>query len=102
MSFMPPDRDHAKGPCDAEGPCDADWAMIGAGLSPEEFAGLHAEARRMALVERSARFATEFGRWKDAARTGGVGYEHMRLLQALNFGGPAIMREIGDKLLVTP
>jgi DNA-binding MarR family transcriptional regulator len=96
MSFMPAERDHA------EGPCDADWAMIGAGLSPEEFAGLHGEARRMALVERSARFAIEFGRWKDAARTGGIGYEHMRLLQALNFGGPAIMREIGDKLLVTP
>ena len=110
MSFMPADRDRtdsaceADGACDADahGICDADWAVIGAGLSPEEFSALHTEARRMALVERSTRFAIEFGRWKDAARTDGIGYEHMRLLQTLNFGGPAIMREIGDKLLVTP
>ena len=26
----------------------------------------------------------------------------MRLLQALNSGGPAIMREMGDRLLITP
>jgi DNA-binding MarR family transcriptional regulator len=82
--------------------CDADWALIGAGLSPDKFAALHPGARRMALVERSARFAVEFGRWKDAGRAGGIGFEHMRLLQSLNFGGPAIMREVGDKLLVTP
>jgi DNA-binding MarR family transcriptional regulator len=114
MSFMAVDRDQVEGvrhtgrSCDAEladgagSPCAVDWDVIGAGLGPEEFADLPTEARRMALVERSARFAIEFGRWKDAARTGGIGYEHMRLLQALNFGGPAIMREIGDNLLVTP
>jgi DNA-binding MarR family transcriptional regulator len=104
MSFMPADRDRTDGACDADaqGICDADWAVIGAGLSPEEFSALHTEARRMALVERSTRFAIEFGRWKDTARTDGIGYEHMRLLQTLNFGGPAIMREIGDKLLMTP
>lgn len=56
----------------------------------------------MALIERSARFAIEFGRWKDTGRSDGLGYEHMRLLQSLNFGGPAIMREMGDKLLITP
>jgi DNA-binding MarR family transcriptional regulator len=56
----------------------------------------------MALIERSARFASAFGRWKDTGRSGGIGYEHMRLLQSLNLGGPAIMREIGDKLQVTP
>jgi DNA-binding MarR family transcriptional regulator len=82
--------------------CDADWALIGAGLSPDKFAALHPGARRMALVERSARFAVEFGRWKDAGRAGGIGFEHMRLLQSLNSCGPAIMREVGDKLLVTP
>jgi len=94
MSFMPADRDQAGGPCNADGICDADWAVIGAGLNPEEFAALRTEARRMALVERSTRFAIEFGRWKDAARIDGIGYEQMRLLQTLNFGGPAIMREI--------
>ena len=108
MEFMAADRDQVEDvrdtglSCDADRSCDADWDVIGAGLSPEEFAGLRTEARRMALIERSARFAIEFGRWKDAARSGGIGYEHMRLLQTLNFGGPAIMREIGDKLLVTP
>jgi DNA-binding MarR family transcriptional regulator len=80
----------------------ADWALIGAGLTPDEFTQLGPDARRIALIERSARFAIEFGRWKDAARTDGIGYEHMRLLQSLNFYGPAIMREIGDKLLITP
>jgi DNA-binding MarR family transcriptional regulator len=83
-------------------PCEVDWAAIAAGLSAEKFAELSPQARRMALVERSARFAVEFGRWKDAGRTDGIAFEHMRLLQALNWSGPAIMREVGDKLLITP
>jgi len=87
---------------DALGGCDADMELIAAGLTQQKFASLSPEARRMALVERSARFAVEFGRWKDAKRADGISYEHMRLLQGLSFGGPAIMREIGDKLLVTP
>jgi DNA-binding MarR family transcriptional regulator len=82
--------------------CEADWGLIGSGLSAEKFAELGPEVRRMALIERSARFAIEFGRWKDGGRSGGIGYEHMRLLQSLNLGGPAIMREIGDKLQITP
>jgi DNA-binding MarR family transcriptional regulator len=86
----------------AGGPCDAEWAAIATGLSAEKFAELSPQARRMALVERSARFAVEFGRWKDAGRTDGIAFEHMRLLQALNWGGPAIMREMGDRLLITP
>ena len=98
---MTEDRDRAVDSCDAGRSC-ADWALPGAGLSPGKFAALGPEVRRMALVQRSARFAAEFARWKDAGRAGGIGYEHMRLLQSLNFGGPAIMREVGDKLLVTP
>jgi DNA-binding MarR family transcriptional regulator len=82
--------------------CTADWGLIGQGLSTGQFAGLGPEARRMALIERSARFAVEFGKWKDTGRSGGLGFEHMRLLQSLSFDGPAIMREIGDKLLITP
>jgi DNA-binding MarR family transcriptional regulator len=77
-------------------------ALIRGGLTSDKFGTMQPEARRMALVERSARFAVEFGRWKDARRTDGVTYEQMRLLQELSFGGPAIMREVGDKLLVTP
>jgi DNA-binding MarR family transcriptional regulator len=88
--------------CERASSCDDDWAVIGPGLSHQKFGELRPEARRMALVERSARFAIEFGRWKDARRTDGIGYEQMRLLQSLNLGGPAIMREMGDKLLVTP
>jgi DNA-binding MarR family transcriptional regulator len=82
--------------------CEADWGLIGPSLSMDDFAGLKPEVRRMALIERSARFAVEFGKWKDTGRTGGLGYEHMRLLHSLNLGGPAIMREIGDMLQVTP
>jgi DNA-binding MarR family transcriptional regulator len=83
-------------------PCGVDWAAIATSLSAEKFAELSPQARRMALVERSARFAVEFSRWKDAGRTDGIAFEHMRLLQALNWSGPAIMREVGDKLLITP
>ena len=79
-----------------------DWAAITTGLSADKFGELSPQARRMALVERSARFAVEFGRWKDAGRTDGIAFEHMRLLQALNWSGPAIMREMGDRLLITP
>jgi DNA-binding MarR family transcriptional regulator len=82
--------------------CEADWGLVGSGLSVAEFAVLQPEVRRMALIERSARFAAEFGRWKDTGRSDGIGYEHMRLLQSLHLGGPAIMREMGDKLQITP
>jgi DNA-binding MarR family transcriptional regulator len=86
----------------ADGACAESWGLVGAGLTPEQFGQLRAEVRRMALVERSARFAVEFGRWKDAGRSDGIAFEHMRLLQALNVSGPAIMREVGDQLAVTP
>jgi DNA-binding MarR family transcriptional regulator len=76
--------------------------LSGAGLASEEFTALTPEARRLALVEQSARFAGTFGRWKDAGRAEGLGWEQMRLLQSLHCGGPAIMREMGDKLMVTP
>jgi DNA-binding MarR family transcriptional regulator len=81
---------------------EADWGLVGPGLSAEAFAELQPAVRRMALIERSARFAVEFGRWKDTGRSDGLGYEHMRLLQSLNLGGSAIMREMGDKLQITP
>lgn len=100
---MAGERDTTVAPCqDGRTRCDADMALIAGGLTPERFATLPPEARQMALVEQSARFAVEFGRWKDARRADGITYEHMRLLQSLRFGGPAIMREIGGKLLVTP
>jgi hypothetical protein len=34
-----------------------------------------------------AREDFEFGRWKDAGRTDGIAFEHMRLLQALKWSG---------------
>ena len=76
--------------------------MAGPGLGREDFAGLSQEARRLALVEQSARFAGAFGRWKDGGRADGLGWEQMRLLQSLHCRGSAIMREMGDMLMVTP
>jgi len=96
------DAGECREPRAGDGCGEADWGLIGAGLSAAEFAGLGPQVRRIALIERSARFATEFGRWKDSGRSGGIGYEHMRLLQSLNLGGPAIMREMGGKLAITP
>jgi len=38
----------------------------------------------------------------DDQRCEGVGYEQMRVMQALRCGGPAIMREVGAILAITP
>jgi DNA-binding MarR family transcriptional regulator len=53
-------------------------------------------------MEQAAAFAATFARWKDEQRCAGVGYEQMRVMQALQCRGPAIMREIGDLLAITP
>jgi DNA-binding MarR family transcriptional regulator len=68
----------------------------------EQFARLDAAARRYALVEQVARLAVSFARWKDDQRCEGIGYEQLRVLQAVRCWGSAIMREIGEQLWLTP
>jgi DNA-binding MarR family transcriptional regulator len=71
-----------------------------AGMS--EMTGLDETGRRRALVAQTARFTAAFLRWTDGRSCGGLTYTRLRLLEALHCGGPAIMRELGVQLGVSP
>jgi DNA-binding MarR family transcriptional regulator len=64
--------------------------------------GLPEAERRRALVAQTARFTAAFTRWTEARNCGGLSYTRLRLLQALHCGGPAIMRDLGVQLGVSP
>ncbi len=70
--------------------------------SPPPLAGLPDDERRRALVAETAQFAAAFQRWTEGRAGGGLPYTRLRLLQALHCGGPAIMRDLGDQLGVSP
>ncbi len=65
-------------------------------------AGLPEAERRRMLVGETARFTTAFLRWMEGQACDGLTYGRLRLLQALHCGGPAIMRDLGDQLGVSP
>ncbi len=65
-------------------------------------AGLPEAERRRVLVAETARFTSAFLRWMEGRACGGLTYGRLRLLQALHCGGPAIMRDLGDQLGVSP
>lgn len=54
------------------------------------------------LVAQTARFTASFLRWMETQAPGGLSYPRLRLLQALQCGGPAIMRDLGTQLGATP
>jgi len=60
-----------------------------------------AEARRQ-LVAQTSKFAAEFVRWMECRTFDGLSYQRLRLLQVLQCGGPAIMRDLGTQLGVSP
>lgn len=74
----------------------------GQGVDPDSIEGLGETERRRALVAEAARFAAAFLRWTDGRSCGGLTYTRLRLLEALHCGGPAIMRELGVQLGVSP
>jgi DNA-binding MarR family transcriptional regulator len=65
-------------------------------------AGLPEPERRRRLVAETARFTSAFARWMEGRACGGLSYARLRLLQALHCGGPAIMRDLGVQLGVSP
>jgi DNA-binding MarR family transcriptional regulator len=65
-------------------------------------AGLPERERRRRLVAETARFTSAFVRWMESRACGGLSYARLRLLQALHCGGPAIMRDLGVQLGVSP
>jgi DNA-binding MarR family transcriptional regulator len=77
-------------------------AGFGEIAGPDEIAGLGETERRRALVAQAARFTAAFARWTDGRSCGGLTYTRLRLLEALHCGGPAIMRELGVRLGVSP
>jgi DNA-binding MarR family transcriptional regulator len=77
-----------------------------AGCSEGEGSGLpsardEAEALRI-LVSQAARFSTGFLKWMEDQTCDSLSYQQLRLLDALQCGGPAIMRDLGTRLGVTP
>lgn len=60
-----------------------------------------AEARRV-LVAQTARFSTDFLRWMEGRSGDGLNYQRLSLLQALHCDGPAIMRDLGTRLGLSP
>jgi DNA-binding MarR family transcriptional regulator len=90
--------------CESVDPDTAADPSAAGGLSDTErtIAGLGEAERRRALVAQTARFAAAFLRWTDGRSCGGLTYTRLRLLEALHCGGPAIMRELGVQLGVSP
>ena len=71
-------------------------------LAAGQLADLPEAERRLALVAETARFAAAFLRWTEARAGDGLPYTRLRLLQTLHCDGPAIMRNLGDQLGVSP
>ena len=88
------------------GAADAMLPGVGAadGMLPDgvSLAGLPEGERRRRLVAETARFTSAFVRWMESRACGGLSYARLRLLQALHCGGPAIMRDLGVQLGVSP
>jgi DNA-binding MarR family transcriptional regulator len=76
-------------------------AILPCAISPD-LTGLDEQQVRAALVGQTARFVAGFQRWMEGQGCDGMGYVHMRLLEALRSGGPAIMRDLGTQLGATP
>ena len=101
------------GGCAGEGP-EPPGGLPGGGLGPAgvlagrrtpdgvSLAGLPEAERRRRLVAETARFTSAFMRWMEGRACGGLSYARLRLLQALHCGGPAIMRDLGVQLGVSP
>jgi DNA-binding MarR family transcriptional regulator len=69
---------------------------------PVAFDQLDAAQRGQLLVAQTVRFTAAFARWTEGQACGGLTYPRLRLLQALHCGGPAIMRDLGTQLGVSP
>ena len=78
--------------------------MLLAAESPDgvSLADLPEAERRRLLVAETARFTSAFVRWMEGRACGGLSYTRLRLLQVLHCGGPAIMRDLGLQLGVSP
>jgi DNA-binding MarR family transcriptional regulator len=67
-----------------------------------DLAGLDETEGRRLLVGQTARFTSGFIRWMEGRTCDGLSLTRIRLLQALEQGGPAIMRDLASQLGATP
>lgn len=74
----------------------------GACTGTPDLASLGDQEARHILVGQTARFTASFLRWMEGRACNGMNYARLRLLQALHYGGPAIMRDLGTQLGTTP
>jgi DNA-binding MarR family transcriptional regulator len=77
---------------DRHGPCP----------NSPDLTGLDDPQVRAVLVGQTARFVAGFQRWMEGNAGDGMSYVRLRLLQTLQCGGPAIMRDLGSQLGATP
>jgi DNA-binding MarR family transcriptional regulator len=81
---------------------NADAAGPAGPAGPADLTGMDEAARRKVLVSQAAQFSMAFARWTDMACSDGLSYQQLRLLDRLRSHGPAIMREIGGELGISP
>jgi DNA-binding MarR family transcriptional regulator len=67
-----------------------------------DVAALSDDERKRVLVALTTRFSGAFLRWTDTQAAEGFTYSRLRLLEMLDHDGPAIMRELGDELGLSP
>jgi DNA-binding MarR family transcriptional regulator len=67
-----------------------------------DVAALSEDERKRVLVALTTRFSGAFLRWTDAQAADGLTYQRLRLIELLDADGPAIMRELGDELGLSP
>jgi DNA-binding MarR family transcriptional regulator len=67
-----------------------------------DLAGLDDTECRRVLTGQTAGFLAGFQRWMEGRTCDGMSLARLRLLQALQRGGPAIMRDLGGQLGASP
>lgn len=74
----------------------------GGGRESNELGGREGVSPRRLLVSRTAMLTALFHRWTTAPRGEGLSYSGVRVLELLHGGGAAIMRDLADRLGVSP
>ena len=72
------------------------------GATPSAPPGGAEVEERARLVHATAAFARAYLRWVEATGCGGLSYPRLRALEELRCDGPTMMRDLAEKLALTP
>jgi DNA-binding MarR family transcriptional regulator len=86
---------------DGEPACQVEETCSGATTTPIDLAGLDEVERLRVLAALTARFSTSYQRWMRSRAGEVLTYPRARVLEALASEGPAIMRDVADRLSMT-